>query len=142
MTKNSSSAEVETQESETLDDNNVDEVSSEVAVVAEDNAVEQVVTEAAAPVKKKAATRKKAATSGEAKVKKTPAKRSRATKIDKAESSPAAPVMKAYWGVFNPTMVQVAQFNYADEAEAKKSAADLTEKKKSPHFVQLIKKVM
>ena len=39
-------------------------------------------------------------------------------------------------------MVQVAQYSYAEEAEARQAAADMTEKKKAPHFVQLIKKVI
>ena len=93
-------------------------------------------------VKKKAATRKKAAISAEPKIKKSSAKRSRSIKVDGAESTPSAPVMKAFWGVFNHMMVQVAQYNYADETEARKAASDLSEKKKAPHFVQLIKKVI
>ncbi|MCL2118972.1 MAG: hypothetical protein FWH27_11155, partial [Planctomycetaceae bacterium] len=106
---------------------------------------EVVVADEAPPVKKKAASRKKssvAAGSSEVKVKKTTTKRSRSTKIDNGEASPSGPAMKAFWGVFNPMMVQVAQYSYADEAEARKAAADMTEKKKAPHFVQLIKKVI
>jgi len=101
-----------------------------------------VVAEDVPVIKKKTATRKKTAGSSGAKVKKTPVKRSRITKIDGAESSPSAPAMKAFWGVFNPMMVQVAQYSYAEEAEARQAAADMTEKKKAPHFVQLIKKVI
>jgi len=89
---------------------------------------------------KKRTLRKKVAVSDDAKpeVKRT---RSR-TKIDSGDSSASTPVMKAFWGVFNPMMVQVAQYDYAEEPEAQKAAADLTEKKKAPHFVQLIKKVI
>jgi len=106
---------------------------------------EEIITEESPVVKKKTASRKKkpeVVGAVEIKVKKTPVKRDRSTRIDPAESSPPAPVMKAFWGVFNPMMVQVAQYNYADEAVARKAAADLTEKKKTPHFVQLIKKVI
>jgi len=104
----------------------------EVAMVVEEKPV----------VKKKTTLRKKTTTSSEPKAKKTPVNRSRMTKADSAESSPSAPVMKAFWGVFNPMMVQIAQYNYAEEAEARQAAADITEKKKSPHFVQVIKKVI
>ena len=103
---------------------------------------ENVAAEDVPVVKKKTAPRKKATGSSEAKVKKTPVKRSRSTKIDSTESSPSAPAMKAFWGVYNPMMVQVAQYSYAEEAEARQAAADMTEKKKAPHFVQLIKKVI
>jgi maltose-binding protein MalE len=130
MTIESNSEQIEISTSEILNENN--------PVVAEsvDVAVEPA-------VKKKAAPRKKtAAKSSESKVKKPAVKRSRSTKVDGAESTPPAPVMKAFWGVFNPMMVQVAQYNYADETEARKAAADMTEKKKTPHFVQLIKKVI
>jgi len=128
MTTNSN--QTETQDLDFLNEiNHVDEAAN-------------VVMEEVPVVKKKTATRKKAAASPEPKVKKAPVKRSRVTKIDGAESSPSAPAMKAFWGVFNPMMVQVAQYNYADEAEARKAATDMTEKKKAPHFVQLIKKVI
>jgi len=131
MTTESNSDQAETQGSEILNDNDpaVDETATGIA-------------EEVALVKKKVAPRKKAGTSSESRVKKTPPKRSRSTKIDGAESSPSAPAMKAFWGVFNPMMVQVAQYSYAEEAEARQAAADMTEKKKAPHFVQLIKKVI
>ena len=127
----SKSNQMETHDSDSLNEN--DPVVSEVG---------NVVAEEVPVVKKKTATRKKAAGSSEAKVKKSPVKRSRSSKIDGADSSPSTPTMKAFWGVFNPMMVQVAQYNYADEAEARQAAADMTEKKKAPHFVQLIKKVI
>ena len=140
MTKKTSSAPVEIlttdilSEDSSVAENLVDITASEDATVMDE-----------APVaKKKAISRKKKTApedSAKAKVKKV-AKRSRSTKIDSGDSSPSAPVMKAFWGVFNPMMVQVAQYNYADEAEAHKAAADMTEKKKAPHFVQLIKKVI
>jgi len=99
----------------------------------------EVVGEAAV-VKKTRAPRKKAAASVDGTVKKPAVKRTR-RRIDSSEAS-STPVMKAYWGVFNPMMVQVAQYNYSEESEAQKAAADLTEKKKAPHFVQIIKKIV
>ncbi len=50
--------------------------------------------------------------------------------------------LKAFWGVFNQALVQVAQFEYSQRAEADKKAHELSESKKAPHFVQLIKKVI
>jgi hypothetical protein len=138
MTKKSNSPSDETVASDILDDISpaVDEV---VDVTVSDEAA---VSEEPTATKKKTVSRKKATGSTEAKAKKAPVKRSRSTKNDKTDSSLNAPVMKAFWGVFNPMMVQVAQYNYADEAEAQKAAADMTEKKKAPHFVQLTKKVL
>ena len=98
------------------------------------------VIEEAAVVKKTRAPRKKATASADGAVKKTAVKRTR-RRTDASEAT-SAPVMKAYWGVFNPMMVQVAQYNYSEESEAQKAAADLTEKKKAPHFVQIIKKIV
>ena len=43
-------------------------------------------------------------------------------------------------GRLQPDLNQVAQFEYNQSDEAKKKAADMTESKKSPHFVQLVKK--
>ncbi len=116
--------------------------SSEQTQTAEDISSTEVTATAdvAAPAKKPRAPRKKAAVSAETKPKKPAVKRTRRTKAEAGDAS--APVMKAYWGVFNPTMVQIAQYDYAEEAEAQKVAADMTEKKKAPHFVQLIKKVV
>ena len=141
MTKKSDSNPIEQPESEISGEN------SPVVDDLEDSTVsdEMVVQEEVAPVKKKTVSRKKTADAAAVKVpkvKKTPAKRSRTTKIGNAEKLSNAPVMKAFWGVFNPMMVQVAQYNYADEADARKTAADMSEKKKAPHFVQLIKKVL
>ena len=129
MAKKSSSAPAESENDHVADN-----------AVVTDNAV---ASEEAGTVKKKAV-RKRATKAGSAEAKsgKPVVKRTRRTKTDGAESSANAPVTKAFWGVFNQMMAQVAQFNYAEEDEAKKVAADLTEKKKAPHFVQLIKKVI
>jgi hypothetical protein len=61
----------------------------------------------------------------------------------KTRAKPAKEVrLKAFWGVFSQSLNQVAQFEYNQRAEAGKKAADLTESRKSPHFVQLVKKVI
>jgi len=71
-----------------------------------------------------------------AKAAKKPAKR-------KPRSKPVKEVrLKAFWGVFSQSLNQVAQFEYNQSEEAKKKAADMSESKKSPHFVQLVKKVI
>ncbi len=49
-------------------------------------------------------------------------------------------VKKAYWAVFTQSLTQVAQFEYSERDEAEKRARELTESKKTPHFVQLVKK--
>jgi hypothetical protein len=68
--------------------------------------------------------------------KKAPAKRKPRTKTAKEVR------LKAFWGVFSQSLAQVAQYEYAERPEADKRAADLTESKKTPHFVQLVKKVI
>jgi hypothetical protein len=50
--------------------------------------------------------------------------------------------LKAFWGVFNQAMAQVAQFEYGQREDAERKAKELTEAKKAPHFVQLVKKVI
>ena len=50
--------------------------------------------------------------------------------------------MKAYWGVFNPSMKRLVLFEYADKKAADKKAADLTNTSKSQHFVQLVKEAI
>lgn len=50
--------------------------------------------------------------------------------------------LKAFWGVFTQTLTQVGQFEYSEREEADKRAKELTESKKNPHFVQLVKKVI
>ena len=72
----------------------------------------------------------------ETKAAKKPAKR-------KPRSKPVKEVrLKAFWGVFSQSLNQVSQFEYNQREDANKRAADLTESKKSPHFVQLVKKVI
>ncbi len=50
--------------------------------------------------------------------------------------------MKAYWGVFNPSMKRLVLFEYADKKAAEKKAADLTNSSRSQHFVQLVKEAI
>ncbi len=50
--------------------------------------------------------------------------------------------LKAFWGVFSQSLTPVAMFEYAQRKEADKKASDLSESKKSPHFVQMVKKVI
>ncbi len=50
--------------------------------------------------------------------------------------------LKAFWGVFSQSLNQVAQFEYNQREEAAKRAEELSDSRKSPHFVQLVKKVI
>jgi len=50
--------------------------------------------------------------------------------------------LKAFWGVFSQSLTQVAQYEYGQRQDADRRAAELSESKKSPHFVQLVKKVI
>ena len=65
-----------------------------------------------------------------------PAKRKSRAKVAKEVR------LKAFWGVFTQSMSQVATFEYNQRPQADVKAAELTESKKSPHFVQLVKKVI
>jgi hypothetical protein len=70
------------------------------------------------------------------KVVKKPAKRKSRTKTPKEVR------LKAFWGVFSQSLTQVAQFEYNQRKEAMQKAQELSESRKSPHFVQLVKKVI
>jgi len=50
--------------------------------------------------------------------------------------------LKAFWGVYNQALNAVVLFEYGQRAEADKKAAELSESRKTPHFVQIIKKVI
>lgn len=70
------------------------------------------------------------------KAKKAPVKR-------KSRAKAAAEVrLKAFWGVFNQQLKRVALYDYTQKADADKKAAELTEKGKSPHFVQPVKEAI
>lgn len=47
--------------------------------------------------------------------------------------------LKAYWGVFTPTMKRVALYEYADRKAAEKKAQELSNSQKTPHFVSPVK---
>jgi hypothetical protein len=87
-----------------------------------------------------AAERQEAAakTEGKAEAKKPAAKPKRKSRAKAAKEVR----LKAFWGVFSQSLNQVAQFEYSDRDEADKKAEELSESKKSPHFVQLVKKVI
>jgi hypothetical protein len=50
--------------------------------------------------------------------------------------------LKAFWGVFNQSLKQVARFEYSERKQADKKAAELTVSHKTPHFVQPVKEVI
>lgn len=52
------------------------------------------------------------------------------------------PRMCARWAVYDAGMKQVAVFDYNQRAEADQKMADLMAKKKTPHFLQLVKEPM
>lgn len=71
-----------------------------------------------------------------AKAKKAPAKRKSRAKTAKEVR------LKAFWGVFNQSLKQVAKFEYSERRAADKKAAELTASHKTPHFVQPVKEVI
>jgi hypothetical protein len=50
--------------------------------------------------------------------------------------------LKAFWGVFSQSLNPVVLFEYSQREEAETKAKQLSESKKSPHFVQVVKKVI
>ncbi len=50
--------------------------------------------------------------------------------------------LKAFWGVFNQSLKQIALFEYSQRKEADKRAAELSISHKTPHFVQPVKEVI
>ena len=50
--------------------------------------------------------------------------------------------LKAFWGVFSQSLTPVVMFEYSERKGADKKAEELSASKKSPHFVQLVKKVI
>jgi len=67
---------------------------------------------------------------------KKPAKRKSRAKASKEVR------LKAFWGVYSQAMNPVVLFEYSQRDQAQKKAEELTESRKSPHFVQIIKKVI
>lgn len=67
---------------------------------------------------------------------KTPARRKSRAKVAKEVR------LKAFWGVFSQSLNPVTMFEYSERDQADKKAEQLSESRKSPHFVQLVKKVI
>ena len=65
-----------------------------------------------------------------------------APKVKKTRAKKAPPRMRARWGVFDAGMKQVAVFDYNQRAAADAKLADLLARKKSPHFLQIVKEPM
>jgi hypothetical protein len=74
--------------------------------------------------------------------KKRKAKAATAPRTRKSRPKKAPPRMRARWGVFDGSMKQVAIFDYNDRAGAEQKLADLREKKKTVHFMQIVKEPM
>ncbi len=48
--------------------------------------------------------------------------------------------MKAHWGVYSESLKEVALYDYSKREEAERRAAELSQSKRVPHFVQMVKK--
>ncbi len=69
--------------------------------------------------------------------------KARGTPKAKAPRKKKAPArLRARWGVFDGGMKQVAIFDYNQRAAAEEKVADLLARKKSPHFLQIVKEPM
>jgi hypothetical protein len=95
--------------------------------------------EAKAKTTKKAAKEPKAK---KAKATKEPKEKKVAAKKTTRKKAPKESRMKAYWGVFNPSMKRLVMFEYADKKAAEKKAADLTASSRATHFIQLVKEAI
>lgn len=74
--------------------------------------------------------------------KKAKAKAPGAAKVKAPRKKKAPARLRARWGVFDAAMKQVAIFDYNQRAAAEEKVADLLVKKKSPHFLQIVKEPM
>ena len=102
----------------------------------------KAMAEAGEPKEKKAAPRKKKAESeGEPAAKKKAAPRKTAKKRS-SEIVAREVRLKAFWGVYSQTFQLVKLFPYADREAAEVFAAEMTEAKKTPHFIRLEKQVI
>lgn len=91
-------------------------------------------------IKDKRAEAEAAAAAEEAAPKKKAAKKKT---VRKSRAKAAAEVrLKAFWGVFNQSLKRVALYDFSQKKEAEKKAKELTDKGKSPHFVQPVKEVI
>lgn len=90
------------------------------------------------PVEAKAAAAPKVIAAKATKAKKAPA----AAKAKKPRVRKAPVRMRARWGVFDNNMKQVAVFDYSERDAAEAKLADLLSKKKTTHFMQIVKDAM
>jgi hypothetical protein len=67
---------------------------------------------------------------------KTPPRRKSRAKVAKEVR------LKAFWGVFSQSLNPVVLFEYNERTQADQRAKELSDSRKSPHFVQLVKKVI
>ena len=98
-------------------------------------------TTAAKKSTKKAAkktTKKKAAEDVDKAAKKKAKKKTKR----KSKKSAADVRLKIFWGVFNHAMKRVALYEFNQRKAAEKRAKELSEGKKSPHFVQKVKETV
>jgi hypothetical protein len=73
----------------------------------------------------------------------SPKKAAKKTPRGKSRAKVAKEVrLKAFWGVFSQALAQVAQYEYGQREEADKKAKELSDSRKTPHFVQLVKRVI
>jgi hypothetical protein len=63
-------------------------------------------------------------------------------KVRKPRAKKAPVRVRARWGIFDGTMKQVAIFDYNQRVKADEKLTDLREKKKSLHFLQIVKEPM
>jgi hypothetical protein len=75
-------------------------------------------------------------------MKRAKAKTASAPKVRKPRKLKSPPRLRARWGVFDAGMKQVAIFDYSQRAEADEKLADLLAKKKTTHFLQIVKDTM
>jgi hypothetical protein len=85
------------------------------------------------PAKEKPAKAAKEKVAKEPKAKKATKKATRKKNVAKEAR------MKAFWGVFSPSMKRVVMFEYADKKAAEKKATELSSSSRSVHFIQLVK---
>jgi hypothetical protein len=78
---------------------------------------------------------------GSAPATETPAKKAPARRKPRTKT-PKEVRLKAFWGVFSQSLTPVAQFEYSQRKEADQKAAEMSESKKTPHFVKIVKKVI
>lgn len=69
-----------------------------------------------------------------------PKKKTTRKRMDHAASREVR--LKAFWAVYSQSLQRVKLFEYANREDAEALAAELTETKKTPHFVRMEKQVI